>query len=435
MSSIKSNIRSSQHSIKYSNVLKRDNVDRFIQEYRRMASLYIDYIWDNGYEWEDKNGKHVFNILNKEYEHPKYIDYKIINDDTSLSARALSSLVTQLCGILGASVERQRKRLYILGKMKESHQTPNKSFLKKLDQNVPVKPDVSNLLPELSSKCADIKIIKDGKFNAFIKIKSIGKSYGHINIPLKFTKASNKWMSKGKMLGSFQISNKNVWLRYELKAPTYKKTGVILGADQGKTTIVSFSDGSTTPEKNKHGQSLHSIMEKMARKKKGTKAFKKSQDHRKNFIHWSINQLTLKDVKQINFEKIWNITYKKKTSRFMSHWTNTIIRDKMMSYAQENEVRFQMQDSSYRSQRCSKCGYVHELNRNSKKFVCKNCGFKADADINAAVNHTHKLPTVSFNLRRLKLNLNGFFWKPNGFFNSTGEEIRVPLSNSKSLPS
>jgi len=78
MSSIKSNIRSSQHSIKYSNVLKRDNVDRFIQEYRRMASLYIDYIWDNGYEWEDKNGKHVFNILNKEYEHPKYIDYKIV---------------------------------------------------------------------------------------------------------------------------------------------------------------------------------------------------------------------------------------------------------------------------------------------------------------------------------------------------------------------
>lgn len=46
---------------------------------------------------------------------------------------------------------------------------------------------------------------------------------------------------------------------------------------------------------------------------------------------WSINQLDLKNVKQVNLEKVWNINFKSKTSRLMSHWTNTLIRDKLKS--------------------------------------------------------------------------------------------------------
>ena len=42
------------------------------------------------------------------------------------------------------------------------------------------------------------------------------------------------------------------------------------------------------------------------------------------------------------------------------------------------------------SQRCSRCESIHKENRdgavNQAKFECKNCGFKANADWNAAKN-------------------------------------------------
>jgi transposase len=39
------------------------------------------------------------------------------------------------------------------------------------------------------------------------------------------------------------------------------------------------------------------------------------------------------------------------------------------------------------SQECSACGCIDKENRKSQsKFVCKDCGFTANADINAAIN-------------------------------------------------
>ncbi len=43
-------------------------------------------------------------------------------------------------------------------------------------------------------------------------------------------------------------------------------------------------------------------------------------------------------------------------------------------------------DPRYTSQRCSKCGFVHRSNRNSHQFICKECGYTANADYNASCN-------------------------------------------------
>ena len=42
--------------------------------------------------------------------------------------------------------------------------------------------------------------------------------------------------------------------------------------------------------------------------------------------------------------------------------------------------------ASYSSRRCPVCGYVHKTNRNGDSFVCKDCGHRAQADGNAALN-------------------------------------------------
>jgi hypothetical protein len=45
------------------------------------------------------------------------------------------------------------------------------------------------------------------------------------------------------------------------------------------------------------------------------------------------------------------------------------------------------------------------------------------------MNHQQELCSVPFFLRKSGKNRSGFFWKPEGFFEITGEEFTVPLSN------
>ena len=42
--------------------------------------------------------------------------------------------------------------------------------------------------------------------------------------------------------------------------------------------------------------------------------------------------------------------------------------------------------AAYTSQRCNPCGYIHEDNRNGRKFLCKRCGHTSHADCNAGAN-------------------------------------------------
>ncbi|MDJ0730160.1 MAG: transposase [Crocosphaera sp.] len=40
----------------------------------------------------------------------------------------------------------------------------------------------------------------------------------------------------------------------------------------------------------------------------------------------------------------------------------------------------------FTSQKCSHCGHIQKENRNKERFLCLNCGFLADADVQASVN-------------------------------------------------
>lgn len=191
--------------------------------------------------------------------------------------------------------------------------------------------------------------------------------------------------------------------------------------------VATCSDGQVTPKFCPHGHSLESITNKLARKKKGSKSFKKAQKHRENFVNWSINRLNFNGVKEVRLEKVVNIRFGRKSSRKMSHWSNPEIRDKVKRRCEELEVPVVEQACPYRSQRCNECGNVRKANRKGKIYSCKNCGYSNDADYNAALNHLCDLPAVPRAFMCQKLNLgNGFFWKPEGFFNFDGSELLVP---------
>ena len=240
-----------------------------------------------------------------------------------------------------------------------------------------------------------------------------------------------KWLKNGKLLNSFSIGSQYISLRVDIKNTNKNEGTKIVGIDQGYKDVATLSDKQTTPKEDIHHHSLETIIGKLSRKKKGSDAFFKSQEHRKNFINWSINQLNFDGVKEVRLEKIWNIGYKNKTSRKLSHWTNTLIRDKIKRKCEELEVPVIEQDSSYRSQRCSCCGLVRKANRKGKVYKCKVCGYEADADYNASLNHAIDLPDIDWKFRSQRNNLGkGFYWKESGLFSFDGVELRVPLSNN-----
>lgn len=431
---MKKRILTTKHSISESNTGKINLLNVFIDEYRSVAQQIVDNIWDNGYTYEINGETFEFNVSKNQLDVPTFIDYKRFKVDTVLTARALSSLVTQLSGVLSASTEKQRKRLYMLSLQKDEgvSRSKRKQLIKKIKQNVPQKPNCSKLNPELSSKCVEY-FETTGYFNGVIKLSSIFKSREKIILPVKHTSRSRKMISDGgQLLKSFLIRKNGIDFRWEFPVVKQKKEGKIIGIDQGIKSVITCSDNQHIQNTDAHGHSLESIMTKMSRKKKGSKAFKRCQDQRKNFINWSVNQLNLSEVKEVRLERIWNIGYKNPSTRWLRHWTNTIIRDKLISVCETNGVHLIEQDSTYRSQRCSSCGLVRKSNRKGKIYLCKNCGNTIDADYNASINHEVDIPEVPYNLRKMNLNRSGFFWKENGFFDLSGTSLEsVPLVEDK----
>ncbi|MEC0328741.1 transposase [Paenibacillus macerans] len=74
-------------------------------------------------------------------------------------------------------------------------------------------------------------------------------------------------------------------------------------------------------------------------------------------------------------------------SAFLKSWPYYDLQTKIVSKAAAYGIRVVKVAPAYTSQRCSCCGYIAEANRqNQAHFNCVACGFKTNADYNAARN-------------------------------------------------
>lgn len=75
---------------------------------------------------------------------------------------------------------------------------------------------------------------------------------------------------------------------------------------------------------------------------------------------------------------------------FLKSWSYYDLQQKIIYKAKEKGINVIKINPQYTSKRCSKCGCIHEDNRdcknNQSKFECKICGYKENADINASKN-------------------------------------------------
>lgn len=87
----------------------------------------------------------------------------------------------------------------------------------------------------------------------------------------------------------------------------------------------------------------------------------------------------------IQMEDLSGIT--EDANRFLKNWTYFELQTKIAYKAAEVGIAVVKINPEYTSQRCSKCGYISRENRLSQaEFECQDCGFKENADYNAAKN-------------------------------------------------
>lgn len=385
-------IRCNTVTIKYMNQGKLDTLTNFIDRYSQMVNKFCNIIWNNGFDT------------------PKLLDNKLcktIVTEVTSDSRIRQCAAKQASSIMRAVTEKRRKQLYKLKQLQQEGQNV-KYLQRKIEKTPVIKPEIKQLNVELDSRFVDFQE-GDKEFDLFVRIKQIGNKE-EIIIPVKYNQVINRLRKEGELKPSIRISHTGLTLYFEL--PDKTKTGSKrLGADQGLITCLTLSDGQVTA-KNKHGYDLSSINKMLSRRKKGSKSFRQAQSHRKNYINWSLNQLNFFNVKEIALEKLCNVRKGKKSSRYLSHWTYTLIKEKLFRLSEDKGFVLIEQDNKFRSQRCSSCGWTHKSNRKGKTFKCLHCGFVTDSDLNAASNHEVILEGLSPQVWRQHLNrTEGFYWQ------------------------
>ena len=292
--------------------------------------------------------------------------------------------------------------------------------------------------------CRKQKSIKN---NLFIPLRS----HHHFN-ELKSGIVANVQCNLVEIAKSILVSKEGIEVRFKFK-PLARKAefkNKIVGIDQGQRKLfsaVSFASTAIDVDSNKHDNDNHryrylaetdlkeqltygythsynEVCNKIAKRQKGSKGFKRAQEHRKNLINQALNLLSEifgfeDDVAEVRLEKLRHLGEGKKKSRKLQAFNYADLRHKLDRKCQETNVELTETSNAYRSQRCSLCGFVHKKNRlnGGEEFKCIKCGYTADADYNSAKNQVANLPPIYVNRQnRNKLRYHhlarttGFYW-------------------------
>lgn len=113
------------------------------------------------------------------------------------------------------------------------------------------------------------------------------------------------------------------------------------------------------------------------------------RDYTKNEICRLFNQVLDLAPKIIRLESL-EFRYQslsKKLNRLLSKFANKTIKEKLQRLVDIYGIKVEYVNPAYTSKECSECHYIAATNRiDTKTFICKYCGNKLNANVNAARN-------------------------------------------------
>ena len=103
-----------------------------------------------------------------------------------------------------------------------------------------------------------------------------------------------------------------------------------------------------------------------------------------NYAHFVVDTAVENGFGTIQIEKLTGIN---KSETFDRTWTFYSLQQKIKQLAAENGITVREIDPKYTSQMCSKCHFISPENRKTQSmFRCVACGYRRNADHNAAMN-------------------------------------------------
>ena len=349
-------IRSSSVNISYANDIKLRKLDDVFVESKHVINSYIDMLWTL-----------------KDF-HSKFVTFNV---DTWLSARMQQALGKQALEIVKSQRRKRKKTKPVFDK------------------------DVINL----DSRFVNIRY-DDNHFDIWVKLTSLGNKL-KLNLPGHKHVHFNKFMQDGYIIKNSVRIKKNPNGKYfiefifekEEPVPLPAKAGCkAIGYDTGYRTLLADSNGG------KHGTDMMGIYDKIARREPGSKGRRRAIRERDNKINEIINGLDLSNVSTIVVEDLKDVKrgtgkasaslgkkrFRKSFNNKLSRWSYPKVLNKINRVCELRGIDFIKVNPAYTSQTCSKCGFIHEDNRNMGDFACMSCDMEMDADVNAAINILHR---------------------------------------------
>ena len=329
-------------NINYANKGKLETLDSLMAEMQRVVNAYIDELW-----------------LQQDFK-STYVIFKV---ESFLSAVLLQCLGKQALAI----VKSQRKK------------------------KIKTKPVFDKMSFELDIRMVDFQF-DNNSFDFWIRLKCLD-NHTVLKLPTKKHKHFNKfkdWKLKRSIRLRKVDDNYTIECFFQKLEPEKKSTGKIIGCDQGYKKLLIDNNSEISD------LGLEQIYEKIARKKQGSKAFKRALKERNNLINQSLNKKDLSDVKEIVLEDLTGIkkdsrkkkkVYKKFNNK-LQRWVYTKVLHKLSMRCEEEGVLLTKVSPQFTSQKCSSCGVICKLNRRGLVYKCA-CGNELDADLNAARNLSH----------------------------------------------
>jgi IS605 OrfB family transposase len=241
----------------------------------------------------------------------------------------------------------------------------------------------------------------NNSFDLWIKVKGFGHTMGErcssTLLPTRKHKHYHKfddWIQKKPI--HLRLDNKGrlfADIFFEKESPAKKEVGSIIGLDCGYKKLAVLSTGQRV------GERLVQKIEKISRKKQGSKAFKRALCERNNYICAEVKKINLSDLQTIVVENLKNVKHKskgkiaRKVMNKLQRWTYPYFLSRLEQRGQISGVHVAYVNPAYTSQKCEKCGSIHKENRVGELFLCRECGYAEDADYNASRNILNRFLT------------------------------------------
>ena len=189
--------------------------------------------------------------------------------------------------------------------------------------------------------------------------------------------------------------------RQEAKSPDdHEKNGVVLGVDLNVTGAFAVTStgafiGSAdylTHKRDQYEQHRAKLQQTGTRS-----AHLTIQSIGSTFSDWSLDWLRNRandliaeaqgaDVDGIMFENLDHIRENIANGSKFQQWTYAKFMELVKYKVESTELFVDTVNPAYTSQRCSRCGFTHEDNRDDKEFECVDWGYAVNADYNAEKN-------------------------------------------------